>query len=185
MHLRIRVVVSKEIKERVYEEAVRRKEARTRKMEEVVRSSESEDEANFNDGMMRERAYSHIHRPKVSPSLQQRRATRAGAGERKPPSGSLERDRDRGGSKKLNASGTDSEDIERAEDEIDDLVLRAESERGVSSILYDPGRATSVQRRWLKTMSADKDKSAAYFFDKWVLSCRLCLEMRSLKGMLG
>jgi nitrogen permease regulator 3-like protein len=50
----------------------------------------------------------------------------------------------------------------------DDNEMEDEDDNNETSILPDPGRATSLQRRWLQAMSEGKDELVARRFDQYV-----------------
>ena len=81
------------------------------------------------------------------------------------------------------------EEMEEEEEEEEEEVVPAEAEvvhrmedndemeddyEGTeTSILADPGRATSVQRRWLQAMSEGKDEQVTKRFDQYVTASRI------------
>jgi nitrogen permease regulator 3-like protein len=53
----------------------------------------------------------------------------------------------------------------------DENEMEDDDDDNETSILMDPGRATSLQRRWLQAMSEGKDEFVARRFDRYVARC--------------
>jgi hypothetical protein len=75
----------------------------------------------------------------------------------------------------------ESEAGSRREDDEEEEEEEEEDDDYETSILADPRRATSVQRRWLQVMSEGKDELVARRFDQFVTRCR-CIGDSELIG---
>ncbi|KZS99072.1 hypothetical protein SISNIDRAFT_492355 [Sistotremastrum niveocremeum HHB9708] len=162
MHLRVRIVATKELKMAVYNDAQYRRDMRSKKAEEAIKSSSDDDAA-----LQAQNNYGGAY--KATEAAGKKLLVRTGLITQSPV---RRRSQSSGGSRRsqhkevVKKDLTDEDDPEHGEDEIDELVLKEKGECLFSSVISDPARATPVQRRWIAAMSAKKDKTMAKLFQQ-------------------
>jgi hypothetical protein len=157
LHLRIRVVATQEVKTRV---RVARERAQARRLR-----KEGHKGGKFRSGQeIPEAKESWLS---LSPMSAQRyqRLSSPDAEASKMNNSAIDEDE-----KSQDQDAEDSEEDDNEEDGGDVVGWDTREDYLWPSMIYDPGRATPLQRRWLSAMSEGKDEFIARRFEQWVMT---------------